>query len=460
MSFWTLERIARALGTRNGPSGARAVQGITTDTRTIVATVGPVLGPCFVALRGERFDAHDFLADAVKAGAGALVVNDARRAAGLGVPVYEVEDTLIALGQLARYRRDAWNRPVIAVGGSNGKTSTKELLRAALGSRFCVHATTANLNNRIGVPLTLLALDDAAEIAVIEAGTNEPGEIALLREIIRPDVAVVTTVQEEHLEGLGDLAGVMAEELALCDEVPLAIVPAAEPDVAAEARRRAARVVAAGLEGGDRHASEHGLRADGRGWMRWEGALVELPLHGAHNLRNAALAMAVASEFGIAAEDAAAGMAKMSAPPMRSHVGPLHRALLLNDAYNANPGSARAAIELLRDAGQGRQRVAVLGTMRELGAHAERSHREVAETALAAGLDLVCGIGEFADALRQLAPADERVVTAGDVDELWTLLEPRLLPDAAILLKASRGVQLERIVPILTAWAAKHSPTA
>lgn len=460
MSFWTLERIARALGTRNGPSDARAVQGITTDTRTIAAAAGSVLGPCFVALRGERFDAHDFLADAVKAGAGALVVSDARRAAGLGVPVYEVEDTLVALGQLARYRRDAWNRPVIAVGGSNGKTSTKELLRAALGSRFCVHATTANLNNRIGVPLTLLALDDAAELAVIEAGTNEPGEIALLRDIIRPDVAVVTTVQEEHLEGLGDLAGVMAEELALCDEVPLAMVPAAEPGVVAEARRRAARVVAGGLDDGDRHASEHGLHPDGRGWMRWDGALVELPLHGAHNLRNAALAMAVASEFGVAAEDAAAGIAGMSAPPMRSHVGPLHRALLLNDAYNANPGSARAAIELLRDAGQGRQRVAVLGTMRELGTHAERSHREVAETALAAGLDLVCGIGEFADALRRLAPADDRVVTALDVDDLWPLLEPRLLPDAAILLKASRGVRLERIVPLLTAWAAKHSPTA
>src|SRR5690606_18632638 len=116
----------------------------------------------------------------------------------LGVPVFEAPDTLVALGQLARYRRDLWGRPVIAVGGSNGKTSTKELLRAALGSRFAVHATRGNLNNRVGVPLTLLALDDAADLAVVEAGTNEPGEIALLRAIIRPDVAVVTTVQEEH----------------------------------------------------------------------------------------------------------------------------------------------------------------------------------------------------------------------------------------------------------------------
>src|SRR5690606_33663128 len=162
-------------------------------------------------------------------------------------PAFEVEDTLVALGRLGRYRRDAWARPVIAVGGSNGKTSTKELLKAVLGSRFAVHATSANLNHRIGRPLTLLALPAGADLAVIEAGTNVPGEIALLRDIIRPDVTVTTTVQEEHLEGLGDLAGVMAEEMALLDDAPLSIVPAAEVDVVGEARRRARRVVSAGL---------------------------------------------------------------------------------------------------------------------------------------------------------------------------------------------------------------------
>jgi UDP-N-acetylmuramoyl-tripeptide--D-alanyl-D-alanine ligase len=449
--FWTLARIAKALG--GGPADGRAIAGITTDTRAIAP------GQCFLALKGERFDAHDFLADAAKAGAAALVVNDARRAAGLGVPVFEVPDTLVALGHLARYRRDAWARPVIAVGGSNGKTSTKELLKAAFGSRLRVHATTGNLNNRIGVPLTLLALDDAADVAVVEAGTNEPGEIALLRAIIRPDVVVVTTVQEEHLEGLGDLAGVMAEEMALCEEAPLAIVPAAEPDVVAQARARASRVVAAGLGAGDRQASAHGLHADGRGWLEWDGARVEVPLRGTHNLRNAALALAAAGEFGIAAGDAAAGLAAMPSPPMRSHVGSLGRALLINDAYNANPGSARAAVELLREVGHGRQRVAVLGTMRELGGHAARAHREVAEAALAAGIELVCGIGDFAAALRELSPAGDRVITATDVDDLWPVLAPRLTRDAAILLKASRGVRLERILPHLTSWATAERTT-
>ncbi len=445
MPFWTLARVARALGLE-GHYDERLIAGISTDTRTLST------GDCFVALRGERFDGHHHLDAAVAAGAAALVVQDIRHAPRAGVPVFEVPDTLVALGQLARYRRDAWAKPVIAVGGSNGKTSTKELLKAALGSTFTVHATSGNFNNRVGVPLTLLSLDDAADVAVIEAGTNEPGEIATLRAIIRPDVTVVTTVQEEHLEGFGDLAGVMAEELSLCDEVPLAVVPADEADVVREATRRAGRTLRAGLDAGDRRATSHGLSAGGTGWCVWEGARVEVPLPGAHNLRNAALALAVASEFGVSPDRAAAGIAAMTQPPMRSAVSALGKALVVNDCYNANPGSARAAIALLRAVGVGRQRVVVLGSMRELGAASERAHREVAEAAVASGAELVCGIGDFAAPLRALGEAS-RVLVANDVDDLWPLLRQRLQPDAAVLLKASRGVKLERLLPLLTTWA-------
>jgi len=448
MSFWTLQRVGHALALDGWRAlDDRPITGISTDTRTLRA------GACFVALRGERFDGHDHVESAIAAGADAIVVEDARHAPNVGVPVLVVPDTLVALGALARYRRDAWARPVIAVAGSNGKTSTKELLRAALGSVYRVHATTGNLNNRIGVPLTLLALDDYADLAVVEAGTNEPGELAHLREIIRPDVVVITTVQEEHLEGFGDLAGVLAEEISLCEEVPLAFVPADEPDVVAAARARAGRVVTVGLSSGNRAATASGLRADGRGWLEWEGTRVAVPLPGAHNLRNAALALGVATEFGVAPADAAEGIARMPQPPMRSAVEGLGRALLVHDAYNSNPGSARAAIALLRDVGEGRQRVAVLGTMGELGAASERAHREVAEAALASGADLLCGIGVFAGALQAAAPGDSRVIAAEDVDDLWPQLQPRLQPNAAILLKASRSVKLERLVPLLTTWA-------
>lgn len=443
--FWTLARVARALGLP--AMDERPLHGISTDTRTLER------GAVFVALRGERFDGHDHLDVAMERGAMALVVADAQRAPRAGVPVLEVPDTLVALGQLARYRRDAWNGLVIAIGGSNGKTSTKELLRAALAGTYSVHATAGNFNNRIGVPLTLLALPDTAEIAVVEAGTNEPGELALLREIIRPDVVLVTTVQEEHLEGFGDLAGVLEEELSLCTDAGLAVVPADEPAVVEAAGQRARRVVTAGLERGDRHAVAHGIATDGRGWFDWDGVRVQVPLHGEHNLRNAVLALAAAAECGVAADAAASGLATVPQPPMRSAVEPLGRALLVNDAYNSNPGSARAAIALLRAVGEGRQRVLILGTMGELGASTARAHREVADAALASGADIVCGIGEFAPALTVAAPGDVRVLVAADVEALWADLRERLAPDAAILLKASRSVRLERLVPFLTTWA-------
>jgi UDP-N-acetylmuramoyl-tripeptide--D-alanyl-D-alanine ligase len=443
---WTLDRVADALGAA-GPRGAAPLRAVTTDTRAIEP------GDLFVALRGDRFDAHDFLAEAVKKGAAALVVSDASRAAGLDVPLFVVPDTLAALGLLGRERRRAWGGRVIAVAGSNGKTSTKELLRAALGASLRVHATTGNLNNQIGVPLTLLALPDDAEVAVVEVGTNYPGEIALLRAIVEPDVALLTSIGEEHLEGLGDLAGVLREESAVFDGVPLAITPAAQPEVAAAARGRAARVIDAGLDAGTVRAAEWAMDREGRGMLTLDGVRVTVPLRGAHNLRNAMLALVAARECGVSAEAAARGIAAMPTPSMRSAWEPLGRATLLNDAYNANPASARAALDLLDGLGAGRQRVVVLGSMRELGAAAPAMHAEVVRYALATGADVVAGVGDFAAVLAPLAGADPRIVFAPDVDELWPLLAPRLAPDAVVLLKASRGMRLERIVPYLRSWA-------
>jgi UDP-N-acetylmuramoyl-tripeptide--D-alanyl-D-alanine ligase len=443
--FWTLDRLAAALD--GGPTGPVALTGVSTDSRAIEA------GSVFLALVGERFDGHDFLRQAVDAGARAVIVSRASPAAALGVPVYVVPDTLAALGRLGRYRRRAWGRPLFAVAGSNGKTTTKELLRAALGTRLRVHATEGNLNNQIGVPLTLLALPDDADVAVVEVGTNLPGEIALLRAIAEPDVAVLTSVGEEHLEGLRDLAGVLTEESAIFDGVAVAVVPADQPDVADAARGRARRVVSAGLEAGDVHADWWRLESDGTGCLGIGATTVAVPLRGAHNLRNAILAIAAAELAGVSPASAAAGIAAMPMPRMRSTWESIGRATLINDAYNANPASARAALDLLAAVGGGRQRVAVLGTMRELGAEAGLLHAEIARRALAGPIDVVAGIGDFADALTAAGGADPRVVTAADVDELWPRLRPRLLADAVILLKASRGVRLERLVPHLTDWA-------
>jgi UDP-N-acetylmuramoyl-tripeptide--D-alanyl-D-alanine ligase len=443
--FWTLRRAATALGVQCPDD--RALSGVSTDTRSIAS------GDLFVALRGERFDAHNYLADAVARGAAALVVEDGSKAAGVGVPVLVVDDTLVALGALGRYHRVAWSRPVIAIGGSNGKTTTKELVRAALSSALVVHATEANLNNRIGAPATLLGLSERADIAVVEVGTNQPGEIELLREIVRPDIALITTVQEEHLEGFGDLAGVMREELSLCNDVELAIVPAAEPAVAAEARKRARRVITVGLRMGDMSPDGWGLREDGTGWIELGSVTVRVPGPGAHNVANAMLAIAAARASGVSDADIARGIATVTMPSMRSSVVPLGTALLVNDAYNANPASMRAALDLLAAVGVGRTTTAILGTMRELGPRAPALHDDIARAVLESDITLIGAVGDFADAFARIAPTELRVVSAPDPDSLWERIAPRLDRTSAILLKGSRGVRLERLVPRLSEWA-------
>jgi UDP-N-acetylmuramoyl-tripeptide--D-alanyl-D-alanine ligase len=429
------------------PRGPQSVTAITTDTRKIAK------GNVFLALRGERFDGHDYLRDAVRDGAAAVIVSRAPELQSLGVPVFEVRDTLVALGALGSYWRKAWGKTIIGVAGSNGKTSTKDLLRASLERAYNVHATTGNLNNRVGVPLTLLAMPPEAEVAVIELGTSLPGEVAILRDIAQPDIALVTSIAEEHLEGLGDLAGVLREEAAAYEGVAVGIAPAAQPEIAAAARGKARRVVVAGLDGSaDVKPDRWEIGADGLGAIEIGGVTIRPPVRGLHNLRNAMLALAVARECGVAYDVAAEGIAKMPQPKMRSSWEQVGQVTLINDAYNANPGSTRAAIELLKGTGSGRQRVIVLGTMRELGAASEQCHADIAGLALASGADIVAGIGEFAPALEKQNDG-KRVITARDVDDLWPRLQERLERNAIVLLKASRGVQLERLVPHLTTWA-------
>ena len=446
--FWTLDSVAHALATRltgTPPHGTRSLGYVSTDTRTIRA------GDIFVALIGERFDAHDFLAAAVASGARALVVSRDEGLAELGAAVFVVDDTLLALGDLARFQRMVWGGTVIAVAGSNGKTSTKELLRSALGSRLAVHATSGNLNNRIGVPLTLLALPADADVAVVELGTSIPGEIAMLRDIARPDIAIVTSIAEEHLEGFGDLAGVLREESSVFHGVAVGIVPSDDPELATAAAS-AGRVVRAGLDSGDIQPMSWKLESDGTGTVVLNGALIHSPMRGVHNLRNLMLALAAAGEVGVTAVDAAIGIARLTPPPMRANWQQIGKALVINDAYNSNPGSAIAAIDMLASA-PGVQKIAVLGSMLELGRDSDRCHDSVARAALASPANIIGGLGEFAAALQRVGAGDDRIIVARDVDDLWLELRPRLADDATILLKASRGAKLERILPHITSWA-------
>ncbi|MDQ3082477.1 MAG: UDP-N-acetylmuramoyl-tripeptide--D-alanyl-D-alanine ligase, partial [Gemmatimonadota bacterium] len=394
MIFWTLDRVALALGdsaAKRHPGGATELSAVTTDSRTVAA------GELFVALHGEQFDGHEYVAAAVEQGAAAVVVS--RRIEGLSVPAFVVPDTLIALGKLASHYRRAWGGPVVMVAGSNGKTTTKDLIHAALSKAMNVHATTGNLNNRIGVPLTLLAIPQSAEIAIVEAGTNLPGEVAILRKIIDPDIAVVTSVGEEHLEGLRDIAGVLEEEAAAFTGVKTAIAPSVQPEIAAAAKGKAAEVMTAGLDDGDIHPDSWSITADGIGTLNFGRVSISPPLRGIHNLRNTMLAIGVARSCGVSDDVAAAGIHSMPAPRMRMAWDTIGNATLINDAYNSNPGSARAAIEIVRSLDGERQRVIVLGTMRELGDAAVRCHDEISIAALESGADVIAGVGDFAESL-------------------------------------------------------------
>lgn len=446
---WTLERVGRALAGELAlpapPAGTRDLGSVSTDTRTLAS------GDIFVALRGERFDGHDFLAQAAQSGAAALIVDDPRRAAGFGLPVFAVRDTMRALGALGGWWRSTWGGTVIAVAGSNGKTTTKELIRAALAGALEVYATTGNLNNQVGVPLTLLQLPLSAHVAVIEVGTSIPGEVAILRRIVRPDVAIVTSVGEEHLEGLGSLEGVLAEEASIYDEVPLGIAPAFQPEIGTAARSRAARVIEAGLDGGDVKPDAWGMDANGCGWATFGESRLAMRVPGAHNLRNAMLAVAAARACGVTDPVAIGGIGGVEPLDMRGRWLSSGSLTIINDAYNANPASMREAIALLDSLDGGRPRVLVLGTMRELGVQAPSLHAEIAERALSSGAMLVAGLGDFVAPLSERR--DARVVTAPDVPELWEALKPRLPRDAIVMLKASRGVRLERLVPMLQDWS-------
>jgi UDP-N-acetylmuramoyl-tripeptide--D-alanyl-D-alanine ligase len=469
--YWTLGRVWSALyPSASGHGGGRAmgaspvddrpVRAIVTDTRAVQP------GDVFVALRGDRFDGHDFLATAEAAGAVAVVVERADAAIGLGVPALIVHDTLRAYGQLASHWRTVWRGVpsggvVIGVAGSNGKTSTKELLAAALGGIFSVHATRGNLNNLIGVPATLLSLPPEAEVAVVEMGTNVPGEIARLAEIVAPDITIITSIGEEHLEGLGSIDGVLREEADAATGSRWCVIPGDDASMAARLSAaigtRSATIVRAGLREGDVRPDAWHIDADGRVVAQHGDVSVALPIVGEHNGRNAMLVMAVAQLLSVPAAAVAQGIASMPRPAMRSAVTPLggRGAILLNDAYNANPPSAKAAIDSLVaiDGGTSRQRVAVLGTMRELGASAPALHDDVLRHALASPVDLIVAIGDFVNAADRLGAAADRVLRSPARDDAWPLLEPRLTPNAVILLKASRGVALEALVPLLTQWS-------
>lgn len=451
---WTDRRVRRALDLAVERADEElAYAGVTTDSRAVEE------GELFVALRGERFDGHDFVADAVAAGAAGAVVS--RPVAGAeGVPIYPVDDTLEALGSLARHRRRALDVPVIAVTGSSGKTTTRALLQGALAVDRRVHATRGNLNNRIGLPLTLLDAPDDADVVVLEMGTNEPGEIEALTGIAEPGYGIVTTVSESHLEKLASLEGVLEEKLSLLRGLRpprFGVVSDEPPELAGAARKTGATIRVAGWSDradADLRPSEPESDSKGRFHFRWRDETVTLRIPGRHAVLDAVLALAVAEELGVDPGDAARGVGSVEPMPMRGEVRTVGALTLIVDCYNANPESVDAALELLSTFPELGRRVAVLGTMLELGDRSPELHREVLRRATEGAVDVVVAVGGFARAARELRDAGlvddgPRVVAVDEAEEAYPALAAELEGGEVVLLKASRGVALERLIPRL-----------
>lgn len=444
MSQWSGDFVRRALGLAPDSDPALRFSQISTDTRALRP------GALFVALKGERFDGHDHLAGAAAAGARGAVVRQHTPAVN-GLVLYRVPDTLHALGDLAAAYRRTLAGPVVAITGSNGKTSTKEMYAAVLRTRFSTHATRANDNNLVGVPLTILSAPVSTEALVIEAGANQVGEISRAREIIEPTVTVVTNVTASHLEGFGSVEEVLREKLVLAEGVPLAIVGTEPPRLAEEARRRARRVVSAGLSGADRVPTSVVVDRSGRSTLEVDGWTIRIPLIGPHQAANAMLAWALVQELELDRTESARALAGLRIPSGRGELLELGGLTILNDCYNANPASVRAALATARAMRGGRRLVFVVGTMRELGAGAAGLHAEVARELVDLGPDLLAAVGDFVPALAPYAGRlGERLLTAPDAPTLGPLLAARLSGDELVVLKASRGVALERILPWLS----------
>ena len=469
---WSDAEVRRALGLSGGDA-AKNYRGVSTDTRTLRP------GDVFVALQGERFDGHDFVDAAVAAGCGAVV---ASRPMDLPVPVHRVSDTLTALGDLACRRREhEADIPVVGITGSSGKTTVKDLTLGALSSLPGAHGTRANNNNRIGLPLTILGMptgggrgaDDSDDQRtrddghgstamqtpptdrplILEMGANEPGEIAELARIAKPTVGVVTTVSETHVERLAGLAGVMAEKLDLIRSLApdsAAVVGDEPAALAEEARALRPDVAVAGWSeraDPDLHPTKARVGPGGAWSFEWRGRTVALRIPGAHNVHNALLALAVSRFLGVPEDDAATGVSAVGPGAMRNELRRVGDVTLLVDCYNANAASVSAAVSTLEALEATGRKVAVLGTMLELGTRSRAIHREALERALATGVDRFVLTGAFACAARRVS--DARVHLVERVEELAERLPRLVAPGDAVLLKASRGVRLERTIPAL-----------
>jgi UDP-N-acetylmuramoyl-tripeptide--D-alanyl-D-alanine ligase len=456
---FTVQDIVRATqGALVGGDLAVPVTGVSIDSRSIG------VGEAFFAIKGHRLDGHAYLGEAAGRGAACLVVHALPDELPPNVPLVLVQETTKALGRLAAWHRGRFSIPVVAVTGSNGKTTTKELIAAVLGTRWNTLKPAGSFNNQWGLPLTLLGLGPEHGALVVELGTNQPGEIAELAALAAPTVGVVTVVAAVHTEFLGSIEGVREEKAGLVRALRadgVAVLNADDPRVASMARATRARVVTFGTAAGDvRAVGDVVDGADGL-VLTLEHAgrreTLKLALSGRHNVINALAAAGAGVALGMSLDQIAAGLATARPAKGRCVWRTAGEVLILDDTYNANPDSVRAALDTAKTHRAGARLVAVLGDMLELGDIADAAHREVGRYAVASGVDVIVGFGRHAREILDAARAEgigETQHTETFEDTVAFLLK-KLAPGDLVLVKGSRGMRMERIVDALVARLAR-----
>ncbi len=452
--FQTAELAEAAVSSGDGNT---LIDKISTDSRTIKR------GELFVALRGENFDGHNFVESVAKTGAaGAIVDLNWTGKIPANFTLIRVEDTLRAYQNLAANYRKSLPLKVLAITGSNGKTSTKDFAAAVLAHRFRVTKTQGNFNNHVGLPRTMLEATSQDEVAVWEIGMNHPGEVAMLAKLAAPDAAIITNIGVAHIEFMGSHEAIAAEKGALAQAVAVdgtVILNADDPFSKNMAARTRGKVVFAGTTEGTIRAGEITQSATGTDFTILEGAhrcRAQLPVPGLHMVQNALLAVAAGRMFGLSLEDCAAGLAAAPLTKARLQIKEIRGVRFIDDSYNANPESMKAALHTLVQLDADGKRIAVLGEMRELGEESARGHREVGETAAELGVDQLIAIGDMAAAIAEAArnAGLQNISIARSTSEAAELLGEIAVSGDLVLVKGSRSARTERVIE---AFEIRHS---
>jgi UDP-N-acetylmuramoyl-tripeptide--D-alanyl-D-alanine ligase len=433
----------------------RPLHGISIDSRSLKAN------QVFWALKGDKFDGHDFIIDAVRSGAAAVVIDHmhTHKISGMSTPVIVVKDTLQAMQKMAALHRKKYSIPILAITGTNGKTTTKEMLAWILHTKFNVHKTRGNLNNHIGVPLTLLHLNPTHQISIIEMGTNHPGEIAALSSLVHPTAALITNIGRGHLEFFTSIEGVAREKMELFRNVQeKGLVFLNKDDLFLAGYSSPTRflycyslqkAVAA-----DVHGQFEGLNESGEGtWKLNSRTQITMQISGLHNIQNALAASAAALKLGCTEDEIKTALEHYSGYDKRMQIIRNRNMIIINDSYNANPDSFLPALETLQHmaARQVCRKIAVLGDMLELGAVSAQLHQEVLQKIRTTGVDGIFILGElFRSAAENLHDAGtETIQSYSSHQELAEGLKDFIKPNDIILIKGSRGMQMEKILAFL-----------